>query len=174
MNKNIEMGNGLIGLSVIADDKKSALIVSNLSKKYEIGETFKESLTQDQIICVFTFPNEKSIDVMIHSLLEAKVCLNLKRPLTPEERKESSDQEDVSRLIDTAFNLYYQEKEVTERLEKRIDFLERHLVSEKKYTARQSYIAGREFGRYEMCLEYMRSKESKKPLSQEEWLKKIK
>ena len=111
---------------------------------------------------------------MIHSLLEAKVCFNLKRPLTPEERKESSDPEGNSRLIDAALNLYHQAKEVIKRLDERIKFLEYYIASKKEEIARRSYIAGREFGRYEMCLEYMRSQGSKKPLSQEEWLEKIK
>ena len=174
MNKEIILGNDLIGVSVTANEEMAALIVSNLSKQYEVGEKFTESLVEDQVICFFTFPNEKAIDNMIHSLLEAKVCLNLKRPLTPEETGKNSDPEDISGLINTVLNLYNQEKTVTEELEKRIGFLENRLVSEKQYNARQSYIAGREFGRYEMCLEYMRSKGSKMPLSQEEWLEKIK
>lgn len=173
MNKEIRLGNGLIGFSVTANEEIAALIVSNLSKQRKVGEKFTEQLTEDQVICIFSFPNEKAIDNMIHSLLEAKVCLNLKRPLTPEDAEENSDLEDISRLIDIFSNLYYQEKTVTEKLEKRIGFLENRLVSEKQYTARQSYIAGREFGRYEMCPEHMRSKGSKKPLSQEEWMEKI-
>lgn len=174
MNKEIRLGNGLIGFSVTANEEMAALIVSNLSEQRKVGERKTEQFNGDQVICFFTFPNEKAIDNMISSLLEAKVCLNLKRPLTPEEAEENSDPEDISRLIDTVLNLYNQEKTVTEELETRICFLENRLVSEKQYNARQSYIAGREFGRYEMCLEYMRSKESKKPLSQEEWLEKIK
>lgn len=174
MNKDIILGNGLIGFSVTANEEMAALIVSNLSEQRKVGERKTEQLNEDQVICFFTFPNEKAIDNMILSLLEAKVCINLKRPLTPEEADKNSDPEDISGLIDTVLNLYNQEKTVTEELEERIGFLENRLVSEKQYNARQSYIAGREFGRYEMCLEYMRSKESKKPLSQEEWLEKIK
>lgn len=174
MNKEIILGNGLIGFAVTANEEMAALIVSNLSEQRKVGERKTEQLTEDQVICIFSFLNEEAIDNMINSLLEAKVCLNLKRPLTPEEAEEISDPEDISRSIDIFSNLYYQEKTVTEELEKRIGFLENRIVSEKQYNARQSYIAGREFGRYEMCLEYMRSKESKKPLSQEEWLDKIK
>ncbi len=174
MSKEIRLGNDFIGFSATANEEMAALIVSDLSKQRKAGEIFTEQLTEDQVICFFTFPNEKAIDNMIRSLREAKVCLNLKRPLTTEEAEENSYSEYVSGLIDTVLNLYNQEKAVTEKLEKRIGFLENRLVSEKQYYARQSYIAGREFGRYEMCLEYMRSKESKKPLSQEEWLEKIK